>query len=120
MGTTYSTDRDDRRAARLARLHAARATQPRMVAVEVAASDVRVGDWLERIPAQGGARGLRVETTVTLVDVTHDEWGQRVQGRRRMVPVEGRRFHFRDDGKLGQVHATCPAEFRVIVRRPQP
>lgn len=104
---------EDRRAARLARVKADRATRAPLVPVEVDASDVVAGDWLDQVRTQGGVRGAIVHRTVRSVDVTHDEWGQAVAGRRRRVPVEGRVFHFDDLGPT----ITCPAAFRVTVRR---
>lgn len=113
IGQARTASAEDRRAARLARVKATRATRPAMVTLEVAASDVVAGDWLDRVPTQDGVRGGIIRRTVQAVTVTHDEWGQRRQGRRRMVPVEGRTFTF----NAGDAAISCPAAFTVIVRR---
>jgi hypothetical protein len=110
MTSTTHQDREARKARTLAR----RANWRPAVSINLNAADVVAGDFIERIPAQGGVRGSVVMSTVTAVEVTHDEWGQRSHNGRKH-PVEGRRFS--TVAGEGLVDVTVPATFTVVVRR---
>jgi hypothetical protein len=98
---------------RLARLKAQRAGWEPRPERTIQLADLQVGDYLERIPSQGGARGLVVQATVTAIDEAWDEWVQRTPGRGRNTPVASRRLSFADQRLVG---VSAPAEFQVVVR----
>ena len=104
------TAADAKRAARAARRAAWRPTTH----VSTTAADVKVGDFLVVVRHGPGYKGATVDSTVTAVETTHDEWGQRGATGRKMTPVEGRRFTVAGSTTT---QLTMPATAQVVVRR---
>jgi hypothetical protein len=98
------------REARKAKLIAARADRPEPTEMVVTVAAVQPGDFLLRIPAQGGLRAVLVTCTVRTAADT-DEWGQR-NYRGRLIPVQGRRLSLVDGRSVSR-----PADFKAVVRR---
>jgi hypothetical protein len=103
-------DREERRAAMLAR----RSTWAPTECVLIPASEVRVGDFVERVPTQAGVTGAIIMSGVRAVEHEWDAWGQRGAPRRPMFPVESVRWSFHESAL---VDVSVPATFTVVVRR---
>ena len=116
MSTTTIPDPAERRAARRA---AAKAQAPTFGPAQVIlVRDIRVGDWLELVPNQGGVRGARVEATVTQLDRSWDSWRERGYGRRG-YPVPSVQLQFGvHRSSVWSAGLDVPDSFQCTVRRP--
>lgn len=74
-------------------------------------TDLKPGDFVERVPAQFGYRGTRVMSAVSAV--SYDErWTRSAGYRKRRLPTPARLVTFLSVGPI-----SYPAEWTVIARR---
>lgn len=77
----------------------------------ITAVSLREGDWIERIPAQSGQRGVRVESAIQSMEDVMDAWTVGRGAMRRHV-----------DGLVIRTRrgtVNVPVDFQVTVRRAQ-
>lgn len=109
--TTTPLPRHITRDARLAAVKAARANAPQWVSVETTVGEIRVGDYLEIIPTQGGFRGTIFKGHVTEAIESYEHYTFGLP--RRRLPVAAIVIRT----ALVQGTVAYPSTFKAIVRR---
>lgn len=80
----------------------------------VTVAELRPGDFVVEIPAQGGYRATAVQAGVEAVTEGRG-WTRSGGYRRRRVPMRSRKITY----KMGAAGHDIPASWTVTVRRPQ-
>lgn len=109
--TSLSQSQEARREARIAAAKARRAEAPTCTEIEVPVTQVQPGDYLVKVPSQGGLRGAIYGALVD--EALHVHAGQTVRGLHS--PASGVAIVTHRWGAPGE--AIWPSNFIAVVRR---
>jgi hypothetical protein len=77
-------------------------------------ADLKIGDFVSRVPTQANIRGLRVDSCVRTIEDRHG-WYIKTGGHSKGMPVPGKLISFQTKRDRS---FSWPDSFDVIVRRP--